>query len=109
MAVKGSSAGTVAVVDTTTDAAPAQGDRTKPPSITATTATTAIVTPAPASASAPTPRQPTVPLAVFAQTSGVHPLRLVGFVRKMRGQVPVRRTVLEWRAAYDAYLQAPVK
>jgi len=63
---------------------------------------------APAPVAPPEPELPRVKLVVFTQNSGVHPVRMAGFIRKMKGIKPERRTMVEWRQTYEAFLRAPI-
>lgn len=72
------------------------------------TGATVIVSHEPAATASP-PALPRVTLTVFAQNSGVHPTRLAGFIRRMAGVPPARRTMLQWKQAYAAFLHAPIE
>ena len=65
------------------------------------------VPPAPV-APAPGPAPARVRLVVFAQTSGIRPRDLAGFIRRMENQSPERRTLDAWRQAYEDFLKSPV-
>lgn len=65
------------------------------------------------SPSAPTPAprpadvKPRVRLRVWVTACGRRMEHMAGFVRMMQGQKPEKRTMAEWTAAYEKYMNTP--
>ena len=57
---------------------------------------------------APVSVVPRVTLQVFTKVSGLRQSQLAGFVRRMQGQAPAKRTVADWHKAYDDFTNRPV-
>lgn len=65
--------------------------------------------PAPKAAPAPAPKKPTIPLRVFRQIHGAKMDQLAGFTSYAKRQKLGPMTVPEWREAYTAFMNRPIR